>query len=380
MACKGSGVRVPLAPPCELGHAPRGDPPRFEVVWACAKITDMPTTGLRNHEIHLASRPQGVPTSDNFALVETEVRPPDDGEVLVRNSFISVDPYMRGRLNDVKSYLPPFQVDAVMDGGAVGEVVESRSNDLSVGDTVVHLKGWREYATGPSGEFRRVDTGVAPASEYLGALGTTGFTAWVGLVDIGQLRPGDIVYVSGAAGGVGSIAGQIAKLRGASRVIGSAGSAAKVEYLRTELGFDAAFNYRDRPVREQLREAAPNGIDVYFDNVGGDHLEAAVGVSKTYGRAILCGAVSQYNATGPSPGLRNAALIVSRRLTLRGFIIFDHQERFDTFLAEMAQWLASGEIRTRETIVDGLENAPHAFLGLLRGDNIGKMLVRITTA
>ena len=339
----------------------------------------MATTGLRNREIHLASRPSGAPEPDNFALVQTDVRPPDDGEIVVRNSFISVDPYMRGRLNDVKSYVPPFQVGAVMDGGAVGEVIESRSPDRIVGDTVIHMQGWREYATGPAAGFRRVDTRVAPASEYLGALGTTGFSAWVGLVDIGQLKTGDVVFVSGAAGAVGSIAGQIARLRGASRVIGSAGSDAKVEYLRSELGFDAAFNYRSGPVRDQLREAAPEGIDVYFDNVGGDHLEAAIGSLRTYGRAILCGVISQYNATQPGTGVRNLGLAVSRRLTLRGFIIFDHQDRFGEFFAEMSQWIAEGKIRTRETIVEGIENAPQAFLGLLRGDNTGKMLVRITT-
>jgi NADPH-dependent curcumin reductase CurA len=341
-------------------------------------MTDPATTAMRNREIHLASRPSGVPTAANFALVEKQVRPPEDGEVVVRNSFISVDPYMRGRLNDVKSYLPPFRLDAVMDGGAVGEVIQSRSRDLSVGDTVLHLKGWREYATGKAAAFQRVDTSVAPASEYLGALGTTGFTAWVGLIDIGQLKEGDVVFVSGAAGGVGSVAGQIAKLRGASRVIGSAGSDEKVDYLRSELGFDAAFNYRSGPVRAQLREAAPDGIDVYFDNVGGDHLEAAISSLNNYGHAVLCGAVSQYNATEPVPGPRNLALAVSKRLTLRGYIIFDHNDRFDDFLAEVAPWIAGGQIRTRETIVDGIENAPEAFLALLRGDNTGKMLVHIS--
>ena len=341
-------------------------------------MTDPATTAMRNREIHLASRPTGVPTAGNFALIEKEVRPPEDGEVVVRNGFISVDPYMRGRLNDVKSYLPPFRLDAVMDGGAVGEVIQSRSPDLSVGDTVLHLKGWREYATGKAAAFQRVDTSVAPASEYLGALGTTGFTAWVGLVDIGQLKEGDVVFVSGAAGGVGSVAGQIAKLRGASRVIGSAGSDEKVDYLRSELGFDAAFNYRSGPVRAQLREAAPDGIDVYFDNVGGDHLEAAISSLKNYGHAVLCGAVSQYNATEPVPGPRNLGLAVSKRLTLRGYIIFDHNDRFDDFLAEVAPWIAGGQIRTRETIADGIENAPEAFLAMLRGDNTGKMLVRIS--
>jgi NADPH-dependent curcumin reductase CurA len=337
----------------------------------------MSTTALRNREIHLASRPTGEPTADNFELVETEVRPPGDGEVVVRNSFISVDPYMRGRMNDAKSYLPPFRVGAVMQGGAVGEVIDSRSPDLKVGDTVQHLRGWREFATGKAGEFRRVDTALASPSGYLGALGVTGFTAWIGLVTIAEMREGDVVFVSGAAGGVGIMAGQIARLRGASRVIGSAGTDEKVRYLLDALGYDAAFNYRSGPVRQQLREAAPDGIDVYFDNVGGEHLEAAISSLKTVGRAALCGAVSQYNATEREPGPRNLGLAISKRLTLRGFIVFDHDDRYGEFIKEVGPWVAEGRILTRETIVDGIENAPAAFLGLLRGDNIGKMLVRI---
>jgi NADPH-dependent curcumin reductase CurA len=334
----------------------------------------------RGREVHLASRPVGEPTSDNFELVEVDVRPPADGEVVVRNSFLSVDPYMRGRMNDAKSYLPPFQVGQAMQGGAVGEVIASRAPQLAVGDTVLHMQGWRDYAIGKAAEFRKVDTDIAAPSQYLGALGTTGFTAWVGLVDIAQLKEGDVVFVSGAAGAVGSLAGQIAKLRGASRVVGSAGSDDKVRYLRDELGFDAAFNYRSGPVREQLRIAAPDGIDVYFDNVGGDHLEAAIGALRTYGRAALCGAISHYNSTQPPPGPRNLALAVTKRLTLRGYIIFDHMDRFRDFMSEVGPWLADGRIRTRETIVDGIENAPRAFIGLLNGDNVGKMLVRTTPA
>jgi NADPH-dependent curcumin reductase CurA len=333
----------------------------------------------RGREVHLASRPIGEPTPDNFELVDAEVRAPREDEVMVRNSFLSVDPYMRGRMNDAKSYLPPFQVGQPMDGGAVGEVIESRSSQLAVGDTVMHMQGWREYATGKAGEFRKVDPSVAAPSQYLGALGTTGFTAWIGLVDIAQLKEGEVVFVSGAAGAVGSLAGQIAKLRGASRVVGSAGSDDKVRYLLDELGFDAAFNYRSAPVREQLRDAAPEGIDVYFDNVGGDHLEAAIGSFRTYGRAALCGAISQYNSTQPVPGPRNIGLATPRRLTLRGYIIFDHMDRFRDFMAEVGPWLADGRIRTRETIVDGIENAPHAFIGLLHGDNVGKMLVRTSS-
>jgi len=315
-------------------------------------------------EVHLASRPSGEPTADNFTFVEVETLAPQEGEVVVRNSFLSVDPYMRGRMNDAKSYLPPFQVGQPMDGGAVGEVVESRAPELAVGDTVLHMKGWREYATGKAGEFRKVDATLAPPSQYLGALGTTGFTAWIGLVDIAQMKEGDVVFVSGAAGAVGSAAGQIARLRGASRVIGSAGTEEKVRHVREELGCDAAFNYKTAPVREQLRDAAPDGIDVYFDNVGGDHLEAAIGAFRTYG-------------TQPAPGPRNLHLVVTRRLTLRGYIVFDHMQRFADFMQEVGPWLASGKILTRETVVDGIENAPSAFMGLLSGDNTGKMLVRL---
>jgi NADPH-dependent curcumin reductase CurA len=334
-------------------------------------------TGLRSREIHLAARPDGAPTAADFALVEADVRAPGDGEVVVRNTFLSVDPYMRGRMNDARSYVPAFAVGAVMDGGAVGKVLESHSPALSVGDTVTHMKGWREYATAGAAEFRRVDASIVPASQYLGALGTTGFSAWIGLVDVAQMKAGDVVFVSGAAGAVGSIAGQLARLRGASRVIGSAGSDEKVAHLLADLHFDGAFNYRSAPVRRQLRAAAPDGIDVYFDNVGGDHLEAAIGSLRTHGRAALCGAISQYNATAPTPGPHNMALVVTRRLTLRGFIILDHQARLADFLSEVAPWVASGSIVARETIVDGIENAPEAFMGLLRGDNTGKMLVRV---
>jgi NADPH-dependent curcumin reductase CurA len=331
----------------------------------------------RNREIHLAARPVGEPSADTFALVENDVREPVDGEVAVRNSFLSVDPYMRGRMNDVKSYLPPFQVGEVMTGGAVGEVVESRSPDLSVGDTVLHMHGWREFATGRASAFRKVDTAMAPASAYLGVLGTTGLTAWIGLVDIAAMKAGDIVFVSGAAGAVGGVAGQIARLRGAARVIGSAGSDEKVRHIVDDLGFDVAFNYRAGTVREQLRAVAPDGIDVYFDNVGGDHLEAAIGCTRDHARLALCGAISQYNSATPPVGPRNLGLAIGRRLTLRGFIVTDHMSRYGDFLREVGPWLAEGRLSTRETVVDGIENAPAAFLGLLRGDNTGKMLVRV---
>jgi hypothetical protein len=331
----------------------------------------------RSREIHLAARPQGWPEPADFRLVEVELPEPGPGEVLVRNLFMSVDPYMRGRMNDVRSYVPPFAIGAVLEGGAVGEVVASNSPDLAVGQTVLSNHGWREFVVAPGAALRPVDPAAAPSvSAYLGPLGMPGLTAYVGLLDIAEFKTGEAVFVSGAAGAVGSLAGQIAKLRGASRVIGSAGSAAKVARLK-ELGFDAAFNYRDGSVADQLRDAAPDGIDVYFDNVGGDHLEAAIGRLNPRGRIALCGSIAQYNNTAPTPGPSNLALAVGKRLTLRGYIVSDHARRMPDLLAEVGPALRAGTIVCDETIVDGLENAPDAFIGLLRGDNLGKMMVRI---
>jgi NADPH-dependent curcumin reductase CurA len=334
-----------------------------------------PRTG---REIHLASRPDGFPAPENFRLVEVPVPDPGDGEVLVRNLVMSVDPYMRGRMNDVESYVPPFALDAPLEGGAVGEVVASGSPDLAPGDLVLHGLGWRDYAVGPARAFRKLDpvAGVAP-SAYLGVLGMTGLTAYVGLVEIAQMEEGEVVFISGAAGAVGSIAGQIAKLRGASRVIGSAGSPAKVAHLVEDLGFDVAFDYHAAPVADQLAAAAPDGIDVYFDNVGGDHLEAAMGAFRLFGRAALCGSISTYNATKPVPGPHNMWFMISKRLTLRGFLVGDHTHLMRQYLEDMTRWLAEGKIRFSETVVEGLENAPEAFLGLLRGQNTGKMVVSL---
>jgi NADPH-dependent curcumin reductase CurA len=332
----------------------------------------------RAREYHLASRPDGWPTADNFRLVEADLPEPGPGQVLVRNLMMSVDPYMRGRMNDVKSYVPPFQVGQPLEGAAIGEVVDSRDERLAPGDTVLHNFGWRDLAVADAARFRAVDATLAPGlSAYLGILGTTGMTAYVGLLDIAAMKPGDVVFVSTAAGAVGSAAGQIAKLRGAARVVGSAGSAAKVAHLTDVLGFDAAFDYHAGPVREQLRAAAPDGIDVYFDNVGGDHLEAAISALHNFGRVALCGAISVYNATGPTPAPRNLGLAIGKRLTLRGFIVTDHGDRRADFLTEVSGWLRDGRLRHTETIVDGLENAPEAFLGMLRGENIGKMVVRL---
>jgi NADPH-dependent curcumin reductase CurA len=326
-------------------------------------------------EIHLAARPTGWPTPDNFRTVEVELDEPGPGEVLVRNTFMSVDPYMRGRMNDVKSYVPPFRLDEPLDGGAVGEVVASADEALRPGDTVLHQRGWREHAVLPVAEARKVDTSTVPASAYLGVLGMPALTAYVGLTRIAGLREGDTVFVSGAAGAVGSMAGQMARLLGAGRVVGSAGSAEKVAWVTDELGFDAAFSYRDGRVVKQLAAHAP--VDVYFDNVGGDHLEAAIFHMADFGRIAMCGAIAGYNAEEPVPGPRNMMMVVSKRLTLRGFIVSDHGEAAREFYDRAAGWLADGSLKHRETVVDGLDRAVEAFLGLHRGDNTGKMLVRL---
>jgi hypothetical protein len=329
-----------------------------------------------SRQIVLAARPKGEPTPADFRLEDAALPDPGEGEVLVRNRWMSVDPYMRGRMNDARSYVPPFQVDAPLDGGAVGEVVASADPRVPEGATVLHGLGWRELALVPAKRVQVVDAQAAPAQAYLGALGMPGLTAYVGLLDIAGLREGDVVFVSGAAGAVGSLAGQIAKVRGHT-VIGSAGSAEKVALLREELGFDAAFNYKDGRVRDLLRAAAPGGIDVYFDNVGGEHLEAAIGSLRLHGRVALCGAISAYNATAPVPGPNNLNQAIGKRLTLRGFIVSDHSARAADLLAEVGPALADGRIVVRETVVEGLEAAPQAFIDLLRGANTGKMLVRL---
>ncbi|SOB84324.1 NADP-dependent oxidoreductase [Streptomyces sp. 1331.2] len=328
-------------------------------------------------EWHLGARPQGWPVPTDFALVEAPVRTPGPGEILVRNAYLSVDPYMRGRMNDVPSYVPPFQLGKPMDGGAVGYVVASEAEGFAPGDAVLHGLGWREYATLDAKHAVKVDPAAAPLSAYLGVLGMTGLTAYAGLLAVGGLKEGDKVFVSGAAGAVGSMVGQIARLKGASLVVGSAGSADKVAKLVDEYGFDAAFNYKDAPVREQLAEAAPDGIDLYFDNVGGDHLEAAIGALGVHGRAVLCGAIAQYNETSAPAAPRNLALAIGKRLRLEGMLVADHAALQPQFVAEVAGWLKSGELRHEETVVDGFENAAEAFLDLLRGVNTGKMVVRL---
>ena len=333
---------------------------------------------MKTREVHLVARPEGWPKPEDFAIVETELPPPGDGEALIHNLFMSVDPYMRGRMNDVKSYVPPFRLDEAMTGGAVGEVVESRDPGLEPGDVVLHDFGWREHAVTSARRLRKLTPpeGV-PLSAYLGVLGMPGMTAYVGLLDVAGMKEGDVVFVSGAAGAVGSAVGQIARQRGASRVIGSAGSAEKVAYLTGTLGFDAAFDYKQGPVGELLHGAAPDGIDVYFDNVGGDHLEAALDAFNKGGRAAICGAISLYNATEPPPAPRNMTYIIGKRLTLRGFIVSDHNDRYADFQREMGGWVRDGKITFEETFFDGVDSAVDAFLAMLNGKNLGKMIVRL---
>jgi NADPH-dependent curcumin reductase CurA len=323
---------------------------------------------------HLKSRPSGLPEMSNFELKEIELPPLEDGMVRVENKWLSVDPYMRGRMNDVKSYVPAFQIGAPLEGGAVGKVVESKSPHHQVGDTVFHMLGWRDQAAGPASAFNKVPPLPVEDHQWLGNLGLTGGTAYFGLLRVAEAREGDIVFVSAAAGAVGSAVVQIAKARGMT-VIGSAGGADKVAWVR-EMGADAAFDYKAAPVVKQLLEAAPNGIDVYFDNVGGEHLDAAFACARNRARFAICGMIENYNA-GPPPAFRYIMRVIAARIQLRGFIYTDFMPEMGDFYREMGGWVSSGKVRSRETIRDGLDSTPQAFLDLFSGGNTGKMLVRL---
>lgn len=323
---------------------------------------------------HLVSRPKGMPTHDDFALREIDLPPLADGMVRVRNRWLSVDPYMRGRMNDVKSYVPPFALDAPMDGGAVGEVVESKAEGFTPGDLVLHMGGWRDEAVIDARTANKLPPLQVEPQLFLGNLGVTGATAYFGLLEVAQAKAGETVFVSAAAGAVGSAVLQIAKARG-MRVIGSAGGADKCEFVRS-LGADHVIDYKAQPILKGLAEAAPDGIDVYFDNVGGDHLDAALALAKMRARFAICGMIESYNKAEP-PALRFLLRIIAMRIRLQGFIVFDFQSRMDEFYREAGQLIASGQLKSRETIVDGLESMPDAFLGLFQGENVGKMLVRL---
>lgn len=330
----------------------------------------------------LASRPNGRPTSDNFRLVEQPLPEVAEGQVLVRNLYMSVDPAMRGRMDQgEKHYTTNFEIDGPLDGSALGRVIESRAPGVAVGDIVRHRLGWRDYAVvdaaASAGGGGRIDPGLAPLPAWLGVLGQTGFTAYAGLRRAGEFRVGDVVFVSAAAGAVGSAAGQFAKLLGASRVVGSAGGPEKAALLVDELSFDAGIDYRD-DLAAGLAAAAPDGIDLYFDNVGGDHLTAALYALNLHGRVALCGAISTIEDSSRAPGVHHLIQAVLKRLTLRGFIIRDHEDLRPEFEQLVSDWLRTGELVSRQTVVDGLDHAVEAFIGLLSGANVGKMLVRLS--
>jgi len=333
----------------------------------------LPTTG---RAWHLEARPTGWPQPSEFALREVAIPAPGPGQILVVNEYLSVDPYMRGRMSDKKSYIEPYEVGAPLDGPAVGRVLASNAEGYAVGDYVVHVLGWRDYAVLDAAGAQKVDPSLAPLSSYLGVLGVPGITAYIGLTRFAQVHQGDTVFVSGAAGAVGSVAGQIAKLQGAGRVIGSAGSDEKVKLLVSEYGFDAAFNYKNGPVAEQLALAAPEGIDVFFDNVGGEHLEAAIGALKVHARIVLSGMVSQYNdeqVVGP----RNLWNLSVTRSKLLAFMVTEELDLQPDFVREVGGWAAAGKLQFRETVVDGLDNTLDAFLAMMRGENVGKMVVKL---
>ena len=325
---------------------------------------------------HLMSRPQGLPTSDNFALQEIALPPVGDGQLRVRNTWLSVDPYMRGRMNDVKSYVPPFQLGEPMEGGAIGEVVESKAEGFAPGDLVQHMAGWRDEAVIDARSANRLPELGAPPEQFLGVLGVTGMTAYFGLLDAASAKEGDIVFVSAAAGAVGSVVVQVAKAKGMT-VIGSAGGAEKCDFVRA-LGADQVVDYKAGSVLKSLAAAAPDGIDVYFDNVGGDHLDAAFALARQNARFAICGMIEGYNAATPM-SFRFIMRVIAMRIRLKGFIVFDYFPRMAEFHAAMGPWLASGAVQSRETVVDGLEAMPQAFLGLFEGANVGKMLVRLSS-
>ena len=331
---------------------------------------------MKSREVRLTRYPTALPTPDCFQLAEVELPPLEVDQVQVRNLWMSVDPYMRGRMRPGKSYVPPFKIGQALLGGAVGQVTESRHSDVPAGACVRSMQGWREafVADADSVEVLSVE---APLQAYLGVLGMPGMTAYTGLLKIGQAIKGETVLVSAATGAVGSLVCQIARLQGC-RVIGSAGSKEKVAWLMDKIGVDGAFNYKEvEDLGAEIGRLCPDGVDVYFENVGGDFLEATIGRMNDFGRIVVCGMISLYNDTTPRPGPGNLFQIITKRLRVEGFLVFDHWEEYPTFLKQMVSWIESGDITWRETVVDGLENAPQALIGLFQGDNLGKMLVRL---
>ncbi|MFC4075918.1 NADP-dependent oxidoreductase [Salinithrix halophila] len=330
-----------------------------------------------NRQIYFVQRPKGMPDQHTFELRKSAVPKPGPGEVLVRTVYLSVDPYMRGRMNDTKSYIEPFPLNEVLQGGVVGQVEVSKDDRFQEGDLVVGMLGWQDYSVAKGEELSRVDPQLAPPSTALGVLGMPGLTAYFGLMDIGQPKKRETVVVSGAAGAVGSVVGQIAKLHGA-RVVGIAGSEEKIRFLKEELGFDAVVNYMAENLKDKLKQACPDGVDVYFDNVGGEVSDAVIRLLNKHARIPLCGQISLYNLEKPDDGPRVQPSLLINSALMKGFIVSDYQPRFKEGLQRLAEWVAQGQIVYQENIIDGLENAPQAFLGLFKGENLGKQLVKVS--
>jgi NADPH-dependent curcumin reductase len=334
-----------------------------------------------NRRIVLAARPKGEPQETDFRLEDAPVPQPADGQVLLRTLYLSLDPYMRGRMNEGPSYAPPVSIDQVMEGGSVAEVIESRSPKWNRGDIVLSYSGWQQYAVADAEGLRKLDPSVAPVSTALGILGMPGLTAYTGLLNIGQPKPGETVVISAGSGAVGSVVGQIAKIKG-TRVVGIAGNGDKCAYLVQELGFDAAVNRSKPSFSDDLKAACPEGVDIYFENAGGAVLKSVVPLLNKFGRVPVCGLIAQYNLSGPAEGPDFTPLlmgaILTKRLMLRGFIVSDFASQQEDFLREMSQWLREDKVKYREDVVNGLENAVAAFRGLLRGANFGKLIVKIS--
>ena len=330
---------------------------------------------ISNRQVLLASRPQGAVTEQHFRIVDVPLRAPGEGEVLIRNEWLSLDPYMRGRMSDAKSYVPPAKLDEPMTGQTVGEVLESRDARFKPGDKVLTSLGWQSHGVALGDDLVTIDAQRAPASCYLGILGMPGITAWFGLHEIGQPKAGETVVVSAASGAVGSVAGQLAKIAGC-RVVGIAGGKAKCDYVVNELGFDACVDHRADHLFEDLQAACPDGIDVDFENVGGAVLDAVLRLMNRHSRIVVCGLIAEYSLAEPYPHRRLRSILVNR-IRMQGMIVFDWKDRYGEALAELARHLAEGRLKYRESIVDGLDNAPRALIGLLKGENFGKQLVRI---
>ncbi|MCD7036504.1 NADP-dependent oxidoreductase [Metabacillus sp. GX 13764] len=329
-------------------------------------------------QIQLAERPKGMPDSSTFKFIETDVPKPDQGQVIVRTLYLSVDPYMRGRMQDTKSYVEPFPLNEVIQGGVVGEVVQSNSDSFERGDVVVGMLGWQEYSAASEKDIRKIDPTIAPVTTALGILGMPGLTAYFGLLHIGQPKEGETVVVSGAAGAVGSIVGQIAKIKGA-RVVGIAGSDEKISYLKNELGFDETINYKTENVAEALEKACPNGVDVYFDNVGGEISDAVYSILNKFARVPICGAISSYNKEDEDLGPRVQTKLIKSSALMKGFVVSDYASHFGEGAKQLGQWVQEGKLKYEETIVEGFDSIPDAFLGLFKGENKGKQLVKVAS-